>query len=722
MVMLDDSPMVPMGSPDPALAGMEMEPGAVDDQAARDEKIKDCVMRLMRRGHDNAVATNKRFHDRMALYRRLRRAIAPLDGDPNDPLAEMWTPTIGAMIESGKSQELTNLVPDPASMDFIEVHAEDVGLDDYCQAITQKLRNEYRSMRPQVSDNGLVDLIDRWIEDRYVTGNCLATSAHQVLSGHRSPDEQYIGGCVDEHVDPMCTYPWNISITSARRQKFTFYDPATEDDLERMGIPDDILEEVRDKCVAQPLPPVDPDTQDQEYWLGDDFDLTQNATAYKRIMFSGMFPWSEFRREWGEKADDLPDKAEIVSSLARLFGFDLASVELDSYWDLQWIYPVMIRCRPLQLELAPGAGPIRHEVQYKVAGQFWGEGFYDRAQWHERLANFFEQCGARIAGLMADPPTIFRKYMLDMDHLQLNGITPRLERGMAIFVKQAAASPGEKPVESILLHADALGAIFDTMAGTKDSVREILGVYADVQGQSTAKTATQGANNLQQGLVQFLAAIKRFENGFLRRGGEADYVIMCQAITMGGVPVNVPISIENKILSSLTLTPEMLLPLGPVSIRMTGSTNPGNRQHMIENALNFATTFVPLGAVDAIETAQIVAAYMDLPNKEKLIPDPSGQNLMKRFVNAKQILGDAAIQYFSPMDLMKLGLVPPPTPQVGPDGKPVPGGQSGGPPQAQGLPPLPGSAPAAPNMAMSGGNGGPPMMAGNNGFSRGMPA
>lgn len=698
---------MPIGPPPPDnIASGGAAPLSTDPRV---QAILDCVLRTIYKGTQNALTVNRPFHNRMQLYRRLRRAIAPYDGDPNDPISELYSPSLGALVETVKAQELSTLVPDPASMDNVEIFPEEPGLDDYCHAFTKKYRNNLRTMRPTAAENGYIDLLDRQLEDRLVLGTCFEMSAYQVLSG-TLPGEPLIDGAVKEYLDPVNTNVWDMGVTSSLKQRFSIFDPCTDDDLEFAGTPQFILDLVREMCTLQPLPPVDPDQQDFEFQLsGENDNLTENQDAWKRYSFYGQFPWSKFRDQWGKDRDDLPEKDEIVTALQSVFKFDLASVNPETYWEIQHIWPVMTQARPFQCVLAPGHAPIRHAVQYKVPGQFWGEGFYDRNHMHERLANFFQQCAARIAGLLADPPTIVRKHLVDMDHMQLNGITPRLEHGQIIYAKQATGMQQEDPIEPLLYNAQSLEAMNQQEVLQKDEQRQNTGVYADLSGQSGAKLATINANNVQQGMILFQASAARFEAGFMRRGAEADYVILCQAIQELGKAVDLPVSVDNKIMGMLTLTPDMLLPLGPVSIRMSGVSSPSNRSHMVEMIMQYCQTFIPTGAVDVMYLAKIVAQYIGFPSADKVVHDPSGADLMKRFVNATAMLGQGAIQYFSPMALMQLGLIPPPPQQPGGPGQPGQGAPAG-PQPGQSM--LPNTQPQAPTPQGPGG-----LMPGNNGYT-----
>ena len=216
----------PQGPP----PGPPPEPDSQTLEAIKD--IEEVIQSMVKDGLNSAVALSGHEKEEFQRFTQLKTGRGPLLGDPNDPLVQkgIHLQDLAKFIDILRSLIMTEIIPDVAEMDFFEMRAKSMGLDDWAEAVTNLMRDRFKTMKPESGEN-YYQILDRMADDLLTYGTCFGTVTSEVIEGDDG-DEMLQGPCV-QYIDPHNVWPWRTDVNCLDQTNVTIYDPITCEELEQ---------------------------------------------------------------------------------------------------------------------------------------------------------------------------------------------------------------------------------------------------------------------------------------------------------------------------------------------------------------------------------------------------------------------------------------------------------------------------------------------------------
>lgn len=461
-----------------------------------DTELVNALRKYLDDGTASATGTMARIHERWRAYQKLSDGVNP-DDDPQDVLVAeygVYFPILARAKDVLKANLLIELINDPSEMDFFSIRFLVEGLMQYGDASTALMRDKFRTMRPEAADE-FYGLTDQCLEDFLVFGNMFSLCTHDSII--ESDGTIVTEGPTVEKLDPMNVRPWRLDVDNIAQTDVSIYAPLDDDELEAQNYPPALVKEIRDTVAKSTL-------SRRERRVGETD--TENSGAdeiggfmaddYERWIHFGRFPLYRLIKLLNrEEEDSRAVGLEIVQELAQLYSFDplkafMPDGKLVRYWQYEWIGKHLVRCRPYPLDLPRGRGPVSHYTMLKRNGYLLGYGLYDRAQWDERLYNFFQRALIRLTAFQVRPPLWYDKTAIDPEFLQRHQGSWELEWDMKVPVVMGTANMS-KPLEVIDLNSRSIPLMIQASGIRESSLRELTGVHSGLEGQDESRTATQ---------------------------------------------------------------------------------------------------------------------------------------------------------------------------------------------------------------------------------------
>lgn len=709
------------------------------------QKIETALIDVMRYNTDQAIALNQWRKRRWMMYMQMEQGRPPLD-DVNDPLIQLgyYQPILAKFRDIMKALLVNMLDPDPSEADFFELDAKPLweGIDKLAEALTALLRDKFKNMSPELT-GGFLAIFVRLIDDFLVYGNCTALVTHEMLSDPFEPDNQdgLIEGPTIRRISPLNVFNWRDDVSSFGETFTSIFDPVTPDQAHQMGFVN------TDKLFANesavPCRNLYMATQ-TSWWTGGQWSeewKSPGTEQYERWIGIGRFPFYQLRKSMGEQEKDVvfePDLHMVMQTLSTKYMFDPMKVTPDTWFNIEWVGNTIIKCKPYELALPMNKGPILHAGFYTRGDYLWADGLYDRCQWDERFYNDLQRAVLTLVKFTAKGVFAANKDMVDQVWYQMHGSQIKFTPGDVIELN---TRPGDnrKFFEKVDVNEEAIPHIREQQKEQLSSIRMLTGIYESVEGNSTAGTATQDANNLQQGLAIIESVAKQIEDGLMKELVARCYVVMQQAAGEIGHTQSTMISQKEGMLQQVHLNPLDIISLNCIYIRMTGRNSPANKMNLIDKVMAITQLFIQTGIVDIKHNYVQLLKMAGLSGADQYAFQPDMQQIQAWATNLQMMTGSM------PGDMSFLTWLPPAVQQQigmmlnpqGPGGAGGAGQGPGGPPQAgvpqptsqvpaaqspQGAQPPGGTPPGQPRqgnampppqMMQSSGNGsGPPMFGG----------
>lgn len=681
------------------------------------EELETKLCAVFREGTEAAYALSEDTKRKWETFRSLARGENPWD-DPDDPLSQLgiYLPVLAKALEVYQAQMTLELIPDPSEMDFFELKAKLPGQDSVGAALTELLRDKFRVMSPDQC-NGFLDMFDMLLRDRSQIGNCIGMFTHEFLSDPMEGDDNdgLVEGPVLQRFDPANVWPWRTDVNSFYETAATIYEPVAPDQIKNFGWQN--VDKIIESEELAPVTELDDQAKGAEF-VDESTNRQPTMEMYARNIYVGRFPWHMLAKRYGHKYCTPEFKQQVVYTLASKYGVDIdtgapawdpQTANDETWWIGEWVGQTLAAMKPYPLDLPLGKSPLIHDKFYPVPGCIWGQGFYDRAANEERLLNFCNRAITTTIGFASNPPAEIFRDLIDEEYSQIHGSHFRMEPGQQIwrkgFTREQLEARCIRPME---YNERAIPLIREHMAALFGQIRTLTGVNEQMEGNSASQTATENANNLQQGLSLTRAKTKLTEHGLLKEIVTRAYVITMQALREIGLPQNVVTSQRNQALQQMTVMPEDAMTLSQIRVVMTGMNSPGNKMGQIDAFKDYLMTWLPLGGVDLIEAQKIHLKLMDFSGSDRLTQQ-APQDLVIMWQQALQMYGPQgamawAQNFLNPMQQqMIIGFVM----GTPPGGPPAAGGEETSDAQpAEGTAGAPMSSPMPGAPPMAGGMGG----------------
>lgn len=702
----------------------------IDEDTMR--AIESAISMTLRQNRQNAIGRDFWRKRDWMMFRAMKEGNPPGD-DENHPLVQLGyhPPLIAKYEQQMRTTILNMLIPDASEYDFFELEADPLwqGFDGISEALTELLRRKFKQMAPHAA-NGFFNTLDLMMADYDDIGTCVGLCTYDMLSDPFEPGntDGLIDGPSVQWVDVFNVFPDRDDVNTLSETFVHIWDPVIPENIERMGL-------VNLDKLPKPSPQFNrfmnyaffSEAQTVQWSPGKYYQLPA-LNQYPRWIGLGRFPFSQvkdaLRGTLGEEWADLPMEqsfGQLMQMIAPKFmpDVDPATIRIDTFFDIQCddTSDILLKCRPYSLKLPRGKGPLIDDRLYKSPGYVWGDGLYKRCQLDERFYADLER--QAITWTKFESQGVWLEYdeLLDDEYREHRGDQFKVEPGMIVKGKlsNSTSATGVQPINRIQLGTQpALEMIGEKQQQIVGRMQDLTSINNDVQGQSTAKTATQSAQNLQQGLSILQGVAKSIESGMLREIVARCYVVMQQAALLSGFVPPVTVSSEEALLRTIRMSPADIMSLTYINVRMMGLLAPGNKANQLQQFLEYFQIFSQTGALDINECAKVGGKMLGFSGSGSLLykPDPNMiMGEMQNYQNAGIPLG-TAISFLPPAHQQGIGMMMQPPPGGSQPGQPPPDnqGKPGSPPPSgqQGGPPMP------PNMMQSSGPGGngPPQFAG----------
>lgn len=631
----------------------ELPPDAeITDEAI--EKAEKALVDALQKGSDAAYDIGKAEKE---FWHRARQLYAHEneDDDVNDPLAKrgLWIGIISKHVAISMAQMIGEHIPDPSAMDFFEFKAESVAASGVVDMLTAVARRTFRNMNPEKA-NGFTSTYAMMLTDLHCIGNTFATMSYATLQGKADDmgDGVTDGPCL-QYWDPANVWPWRLDVDSISETFVTIWDPIAPDAIEDFDFHN--METVWEKEVIQPTEMRDEQARPESDYTDNVSDDTTDML--RRCIGIGHFPWHMVAQCYGEKRATHEFRQQTLAALAAKFGrsarnheqvlWDPSTVTNETWWTMEWIGETLVSCRPYPLLLPLGRSPIIHDTFWKINGRLLGQGFYHRAEPLERIYNMLRRKQLTITGLAADPPVEIDRGLIDAAWWQINGYDLRLEPNMIIerisslTNPQLASIPAIRPLQ---FNERAIPMIQNETVAIDGEIAAITGINDQMEGTSSEKTATESANNLQQGLTLTRAKNKLLEHGLLKEIVERVYCVNRQAIIELGQPIPVTMTSTTEGLQNAVLSPDQVMNLSEVSVIMTGMNSPGNRSAMLAALDRYLNRWMQVGGVDMVEAMTYEGKALGISGVERLQLAKPPEQLQQIIQDASRLYGPAGVE------------------------------------------------------------------------------
>lgn len=708
-----------------------MEPPAVPQNDAELERIETALINILRRNTNEAIGQQFYRKRRWLMYMMMEAAKPPLD-DPNDPLVQLgyFIPILAKFSDMMGALIMQILFPDPSAQDWFELDAKPLwpGIEMLAEAITNLERDKFRQSCPS-QPGGFLGVVSNMLRDLRTFGNFVGLVTHDIISDPLDPtsEDGLIEGPQLRRVPPQNAFPWRDDVGSFAETFTAIYDPMTVDQAHQMDFvntdklfKDESPKRMRNLYMTQMLDSFQGNSILDEW-------RSPGPEQYERWVGIGRFPFYQLRQELGTQEDKVvfePDFDALMQTLSVKFQFNPLEVKPETWFDIEWVGDTVVKCKPYELALPKGMGPIWHYGLYPRADYLWADGIYDRCQWDARFFNSLQRAVLTIVSFSAKGVFTANKDMLDQTWYQMHGSQLKFSPGDIV---ELDTRPGDnrKFFEKAETNEKAIPLIREQMGQQLAGIRMITGIYEDLEGNSDAGTATQSANNLQQGMAIIESICKVLEDGPLKELVARYFVVMQQAAQTIGHSQDVVMSSEQNVLSQITLTPEDIINLNCFYIRMTGRNSPANKMNLLDKLIAISQMCAQWGTMDLNEAQRLMLTMAGVPgwaNRLAFQPDPG--MMMAMMQNLQQTAGAGWAHYVPPGLQQQMGMMMIGGPEMA--GQGPPGSQNGNGQYSsngkssssntsgngRGYNTEPGQ---APQMAQAGSmNGGPPMMAGRN--------
>jgi len=602
--------LIPSGTDDlSVMTGMNANSNQLLDD------IKSTIRNHCTNGFRNAVSLSQDVKSKWAKYHQMKMGVWQ-DDFQDDPLVELGVHQqyLARHIDTLKSVLLNDLIPDPATMDWF--HAEShFGMGAYGDGITQLLREKFKRMRPEDSEN-FVDWLDRELDDWLTLGNLCSIVTHEMLSGSDG-DMVFQGACV-QWIDPFNVWPWRTDINTMSQVDTTIFAPVTEEELHQGTFfnKEQIFERVAPGSWSKRDPLAESSGHSQGY----------HEPLYSRYVDFIRIPWRKIISQLSETYEGITEEV-LIDVLSQEFGFDPATaVSPNTWWNIERIGDELAHCRPYPLVLPAGRSPILHVPMFKTNASVWGNGIYDRGHWDEVFKNFYHRALIRLSSINADPPIGFFPDMIDPEWLAEHDEKAVFEPSQHIPLVPGA--PQQKPFAELAVNPQALPMLAERGQYHEEQMRDLTGANSSIEGRDKSRTATQNSNNLTMSLSLTSAWEKTLENVFLREILLRTYTVTQQAMLTADITEIIPGGADLQMLRMMVVTPEQMVDLNLLDFKMTARLkSPGNRLQLIQALREFIQTWLPTGLLSLPQAMREHAKALDIPAWERMLLQMSPEEI-----------------------------------------------------------------------------------------------
>jgi hypothetical protein len=628
----DPATIMPAPGAEPPL--LEPEPMEYEDDDAADDvidlgqgitprRVEQALVQWCNAGLEHAKAASQEEKRQRGVFLRMK-AGAPMDEEADDLLADLgFAPTLlphfSDILRALMMREAMIANDD---MDWFFLHSSWAGVEEHMRGITKLLHHKYKIMKPDGAVN-YIDQKDRQCQDLIDLGDCWQVVTHEMADGEDG-DADFDGG-ITNRLDPMNIWPWDPYVETANLTNFSVFSRLTDEDLENGEFYNKrkvFKEETMGTCSS-----VDPEAESGE----DSTKEGELGEAYLRHIHFVRWPIRGLRKYLGLASDHEIDWATYFMWAAQKRGFDPSRIGPDTWWEIQTVGDTKIGCRPWPHVLPRKSGPLQCHRFNRVSGRLWGQGIYHRASWDERLYGFFQRCMIYLAAFNARPPVGVNKNVIDRKWWQLNGEKLALQPDMLVELSVAPGERDPQPFYPLTMNADAIAMLDEQQTKLEQRARAKTGVLTPVEGQAASKTATQDANNLQQGLMLVGMHTMSWVDCFFADEVLRMYLVQQQVMQEMGFNEILPASAEEGLLGKLVIAPEMMVSEAYFEIRMRatagGVASQQLRMEALEKWMQMAAGMGMLASYPALEEYgnQLKVANTD---KMMLMISPELQQMM----------------------------------------------------------------------------------------------
>lgn len=561
------------------------------------------------------------LNDSIAMHQPRKYEVAKfkqqLDGqgladDPTDSLVALGCnlPLAAHKIDILKANILKEISPNAADGIAFDITGQVKGLDPYAKKASTGLKRKVQSCTPAAADS-MYDLNNMWLTDFLACGVCLASIGHEGVADDANRDG-IRQGPVPQYWDFMNWWSNAYDVNRAAQCDHYLYAPITRYQFVASKFENEDM--ALKQCTPSANTRRDVNSFDQ-YLYNNNFLWWQytNERLYRRYIYIGKFPGEDLRDCAG--LADIPDE-EMIIALATKYGAadPEAYIEAASetyWWHMEFCDGVLLRVQPYPLEVPAGSCPLIMQSCFKRNGLLMAYGVFDRGgSWSDRLANFFYRAKVHITKSCMNPPWYYRKGMIETAFMQQQGTQAlSLVEGMGYPI---TSNDAVKPIETVLFNAEAIPIAEQARSTHENDLSDLTGSTDALQGDSSANTATQDQNNLQQSNTFASFYSTRF-GMFLLSVLKGMYVVWIQSMEQGdldmpatGYSEYAPADLDDQGLALVQIRRADLLPLEFLEFTLTGPSAPGNRMNqatIVSGQVQLVNTLWP-GLMNGPKTAE----------------------------------------------------------------------------------------------------------------------
>lgn len=573
----------------------EREIGLEDERGifgAPIEAYKKACARYIREGHTHAYSANHAIKERFRIYRQRRTARYGVRVDDQRLYRAMVTKLIGTM----KANILPELVQNPYSNDWLEMKTHAPGHEPFFRDVEAVLRHKFHTSRPE-TDGTFYETVDSNVDDYLTYGSTIGIVRHEILEGDVDGNGIITQQPEPERISVFNFWPWSVNVDSITQTNCTVWAPLTDDELDNMGYvdPEQIRKNINSIMSTEDNPEQTDRQLDRALWP----DITSNEKLWPSFIYYGRCPWRHIVNlvEDKEVRDVLIEagKEAMYEALAIEYGFDPMDAAQAEWWcgrligkdDLAYFKPWSIR-------LPQGHHPVIFEKYIKVPGQLWGMGLYDIGGTDEEAHNRMNVAAIKMSELCADPPLWYQRSAIDQIWLQEQGGDFEIRPGIKIPINEMME---KEPIKALTLSFEIIDKIMQQSGIFEGQLRTLVGVSSDIEGDSSARTATQNVNNVQFGLAWLTYTIKRLRAGLMYQYAVRAYLAMQQSMReidamVQGVYEIAPTGYVESRMKTAAITAQHMIDMSWVTISITGPNEDASRIASVQQKLAAYQAFV----------------------------------------------------------------------------------------------------------------------------------
>jgi hypothetical protein len=608
--------------------------------------IETALVLWLREGHERAVALSLPEKQQWARYRRMEEGTFRED-DPKDPWVKrgVWMRPIAKAKRLLIANVMNELMPDPQEMDWAQAVPEMAGLDEYAERVEALVRKKLRQARPFAAKN-VYDLTARGLSDLYTCGNKVRIVTHEAELD--ADHDEILDGPTPQYIDPRNLWPWRRRVNELRQTACTIWDPITHAELMsgRYYNREEVVAKYR---TGEAVEEIDPDgigIRNEAGVTAEEMaeeDAPTVEGAYRRLIYFGPFPCVAIREHC--QLEDAVSDEEILAVVAQAFELG-PEATVKRWWHMHRIEETLILCEPYPLPTAHNDFPVRLIQRRAINGDIWGRGLYWECETDERLANFFKRASMSLSAIVAKPPFWYLESLFKKSWLQKQGGVPRLAPGTGMPLVQAPQTG--KPVEHFAVMPDGIPLLEQEANGHLGAIREDTGAVSAIEGNDQSRTATQGSNNLSQALALIKFQLRELESYDLLDLVENMYVVQSHVMREFGNVEMVAVGYNEARLKTLDVRPEHMVSMSLVSFRVAGSTNPGNKERMLQEFKQFYTAAASTGLCSVQELLKQWAQMIGIRGLSRLWMAPDMADVQEWLANLMAGTGYAGMEALPP--------------------------------------------------------------------------